>query len=526
MRWTAVSLATALVCATVNQAVAQKKVALVIGNDAYVNGTRLDNPGRDARHIGATLQKLGFKLVADRPLIDLDKVTTDKMVQAFAIMAQDAEIALFYFSGHGMQISGTNYLMPIDLGDFSPATVDFQTLNADLVLAVMEKSKARVKIMLLDACRTNPFLASKDQGGGLAQMKAPVATVIGFATQPNTTAWQGPAGGLSPYANALATYMDVKGLELFVLLNEVGLAVMEATNNGQQPWIAFSPIPRGIILNRAEAVPPIPTTPPLLGHAPPDTPVPPPVTGGASLDLIQRASKQLDSKDYAGARAALTQAIKVDGTFAPAYSFRGFAWYLEGSTAKDPRNALVAYREGFPDLDIAIRLDPSYAPVRRHRGNTIVATYKALRALGQPTNDILDGAIDDLKDAVKLDPTSKANANALGEAYLVKWNQRDAQVHKQVQVIEDLQLRQEADPRARTILGAPMPKGSQVAVTDTCRTWMGSGRGALDADNIWCPVLYAGHRGWANAYYLADHGERVACVIYPPAGGCASTAGR
>lgn len=101
------------------------------------------------------------------------------------------------------------------------------------------------------------------------------------------------------------------------------------------------------------------------------------------------------------------------------------------------------------------------------------------------------------------------------------------QKHKQVQVIEDLQLREQPDPRARNILGAPlndkMPKGSQVAVIDTCRTWMGSGRGAQDADNIWCPVLYEGHRGWANAYYLADHGDRVACVMYPTARGCAST---
>jgi hypothetical protein len=103
---------------------------------------------------------------------------------------------------------------------------------------------------------------------------------------------------------------------------------------------------------------------------------------------------------------------------------------------------------------------------------------------------------------------------------------RDAQV----QVIEDLRLREQPDPLARNILGAPpndkMPKGSQVAVIDTCRTWMGSGRGAQDADNIWCPVLYEGHRGWANAYYLADRGERVACAMYPTARGCASTTGR
>jgi hypothetical protein len=100
----------------------------------------------------------------------------------------------------------------------------------------------------------------------------------------------------------------------------------------------------------------------------------------------------------------------------------------------------------------------------------------------------------------------------------------------QVQVIENLKLREQPDPRAPNILGAPpndqMPKGSQVVVIDTCRTWMGSGRGAQDADNIWCPVLYEGQRGWANAYYLADRGERVACVMYPTARGCASTAER
>jgi hypothetical protein len=69
-----------------------------------------------------------------------------------------------------------------------------------------------------------------------------------------------------------------------------------------------------------------------------------------------------------------------------------------------------------------------------------------------------------------------------------------------------------------------MPKGSQVAIVDDCQTWMDSGRGPRDADNIWCPVLYEGHRGWANAYYLAiGEGRRIACVMYPTARGCAST---
>ena len=117
MRWTAVSLAIAFVCVTAsqavvqtanqvvaqktaNQAVAQQKVALVIGNDNYTQETPLQNPGRDARLMAARLQERGFKLVGDRAQIDLDKATTDRMVTLFGTMAENADVALFYFSGH------------------------------------------------------------------------------------------------------------------------------------------------------------------------------------------------------------------------------------------------------------------------------------------------------------------------------------------------------------------------------------------------------------------------------------------
>src|SRR5262249_53112452 len=302
-------------------------------------------------------------------------------------------------------------------------TVSLQTLNADLVVAAMEDSRARLKIMLLDACRT-PF---KGPGGGLGSMRAPGGTVIGFATQPNNTAKQGPPGGVSPYAEALAHFMRVKGLEIFAFFNEVSQMVMKATGDEQVPWVSYSAIWGRAYLNPPDVILAIPATPPQLKGYERDAPAPPrtELRTSVSLPFIQVAYKQLDNNDYTTARATLTKGIKEDRNSAVAYSYRGFAWYLQGSTAKNPRNALVAYRKGFPDLDMAIRLDQSYAPVRRHRGNTIVATYKALRALGQPTNDILDRAIDDLKDAVELDPTSKANANALGEAYLVKgWYQK------------------------------------------------------------------------------------------------------
>ena len=418
MRWTALSLAIALVCATANQAVAQKKVALVIGNNEYANEPPLQNPARDARHIGAALRKLGFELVGNRAHIDLNKATTDRMLGAFETMAKDADIALFYFSGHGRQVNGTNYLLPIDVGSYTRATVSLQTLSADLVVTAMEDSRARLKIMLLDACRT----PVKGPGDGLVSMQAPAGTVIGFATQPNHTAQQGPVGGVSPYAEALAYFMGVKGLEIFAMLNEVGLRVMKETRNDQRPWVSYSAIEGRAYLNPPDVIVAPRDTPPELqgpGLQARETP-PTELRTSASLDFIQLAWKQLDNNQYAAARATLTKGIEADPNSAVAYSYRGFAWYLEGLAAKDKRNAIAAYREGFPDLDTAIQLDPSYAAVHRHRGNAIVATYKALRDLGQPTNDILDRAIDDLKDAVKLDPTSKTNANALREAQLLK----------------------------------------------------------------------------------------------------------
>jgi hypothetical protein len=338
--------------------------------------------------------------------------------------------------------------------------------------------------------------------------------MIGFATQPNHTATQGPPGGNSPYAKALDHFMGVKGLEIFNFFNEVGLEVMDTTAKEQRPWVAYPAIEgRPIYINLPEVIVDTPPTrPPLQGHSKPIG------------EYIQLAYKQLDNNDFATARDTLTKGIEeADGNSAVAYSYRGFAWYLEGQTFKDPKSALRAYQQGSTDLDVAIKLDPSYAPVRRHRGNMMVATYNARRASRLPTNDILDRAIDDLKYAERLDPTSEANSHALEEA-----NRLKRLSFNKVQVIEDLQLREWADPYARNILGVPMPKGSQVALTDICRTWMGgSGRGAKDADNIWCPVLYEGHRGWANAYYLAGHyGERVACVLWPPARGCPSMAGR
>src|SRR5262249_25949167 len=157
-----------------------------------------------------------------------------------------------------------------------------------------------------DACRS-PF---KGPGGGLGSMRAPAGTVIGFATQPNHTAKQGPPGGNSPYSEALAHFMGVKGLEIFAFFNDVGLKVMAATANEQEPWVSYSTIKGPAYINPPEVMLAKPDKelqgPQLEGHGNDEISS---VRTSVSLPYIQLAYKQLDNNDFAAARATLTKGI-------------------------------------------------------------------------------------------------------------------------------------------------------------------------------------------------------------------------
>ena len=223
-------------------ALADRRVALVIGNSTYQNVTRLENPRNDAVLMANTLKNLGFNLTGSGAQLDLDKANLDAAVQKFGAELQGADVAMFYYAGHGVQVRGANYLVPVGANPTREADVDFQMVDVNIVLRQMEAAGTRLNLVVLDACRNNPFggrgLRATD--GGLAQMRAPEGTLISFATQPGNVAMDGD--GNSPYTTALATTITRPGLDIFQTFNEVGLAVKRSTGGSQQPWVSSSPI--------------------------------------------------------------------------------------------------------------------------------------------------------------------------------------------------------------------------------------------------------------------------------------------
>ena len=174
-------------------ALAEKRVALVIGNSNYRHVSSLANPGNDARLMADTLKAVGFTLVGGGAQLDLDDTGLRRVVQTFGAQLQGADVGLFYYAGHGVQVRGANYLVPVGANPTREADVDFQMLDTNAVLRQMESAGTRLSLVILDACRNNPFggRGLRTTAPGLAQMQAPKGTLISFATQPGNVAADG-----------------------------------------------------------------------------------------------------------------------------------------------------------------------------------------------------------------------------------------------------------------------------------------------------------------------------------------------
>ncbi|MGX5857326.1 caspase family protein [Dyadobacter jiangsuensis] len=232
---------------------AKKRIALVIGNSKYQSGSKLQNPENDAKAISQKLTGLGFTVIER---IDANQGDLRAAVAQFgsSVQSQDFEVALFYYAGHGIQVAGKNYLMPVDISPQSEMELKVLAVSADEILDQMsatDENSQRTNIMILDACRDNPLSRTWTRSSGtkgLASMSAPPGTLITFSTKPGSTALDGD-GKNSPYTSELLKALDVPDLRLEDIFRTVRVRVMELTNRQQIP-MENSLLTRELILNR------------------------------------------------------------------------------------------------------------------------------------------------------------------------------------------------------------------------------------------------------------------------------------
>jgi Caspase domain/Right handed beta helix region len=216
-----------------------EKIALSIGNSAYAYCGQLRAPGNDARAFGQLLVRNGFRLIGDQAHLDLEASEMRRLIEEFSGAISTNSLALFFYSGHGSQVDGANYLIPVSARITAARAlhINDDLVNVDRVLTAMREARSQLNVVILDACRTNP-LSEQILYPGLAEMSAPPGTIIFCATQPKCVAYDG-AGDYSPFTEALLQCLE-PGMGIRDYFDKVADTVTAATNRKQIPWCATS----------------------------------------------------------------------------------------------------------------------------------------------------------------------------------------------------------------------------------------------------------------------------------------------
>jgi hypothetical protein len=217
----------------------EQRIALVIGNSNYRNVEQLQNPDNDAESMAQFLNSAGFEVIAATDLTQNDMI---KVVQDFTakVAAHGPNtVAMIYYAGHGVQLAGENYLIPVDAKISSPSDLFNNSLRLVDVMATLQSIPSRLRIVLLDACRNNPFANVNDAGRGLAIVDAPNDSIVGYSTAPGAEALDG-SGAHSPYTTAFLHLAREPNLPIEQLFKRVRLEVNHATDGKQTPWESSS----------------------------------------------------------------------------------------------------------------------------------------------------------------------------------------------------------------------------------------------------------------------------------------------
>ncbi len=269
----------------------QKRVALVIGNGAYQNAIRLDNAVFDARAVADGFRKLGFQVV-DGYDLDIDEMR-DKVSEFSAALA-GAQSAVIYYAGHGVSVDEENYLIPTDIVLKSPTDLDLNAISVSLLLKEMKREDS-VNIVILDACRDNPFAAALARQKtrslvverGLSPIDGDLArgTLIAFASDPKSTALDGPTGRHSPFTAAFLDHLFDPGVTIDTVMSRVRNEVWQKTGHHQLPWVNTS------LIGEYELNPQSPPTSTVQWRALPERPWTP---GRSEENLLWQSAEHSD----------------------------------------------------------------------------------------------------------------------------------------------------------------------------------------------------------------------------------------
>jgi TPR repeat protein len=219
---------------------AEKRVALIVGNAAYSSASTLENPVNDARKLGEALKELNFEVLQQE---NLQRSSFLETIRMFSKSLEGADVALFFYAGHGIQVAGENYLVPSDAHLQEESDISAELIAVKSLLQQMDGS-AKTRIILLDACRDNPFALTLagamgnravEIGQGLARVDAGPGTLIAYATEPGNVALDGTDGN-SPFTKALLTHISTPDLDIARMLRRVRMDVIETTEGAQIPW--------------------------------------------------------------------------------------------------------------------------------------------------------------------------------------------------------------------------------------------------------------------------------------------------
>jgi len=396
----------------------ERRIALVIGNGAYTNVPPLKNPPNDATLVATTLKKLGFEVSVG---MNKSQREMKQLIRSFGQrLRAGGGVGLFYFAGHGVQSKGHNYLIPVDADIQNEADVEDVGVDVNYVLNMIEDAQSALNIVILDACRNNPFARSfRSAQGGLAQVKAPTGTLIAYATAPDSTAADGDRAN-SPYTEELTKQMETPGVVLETMFRRVTEQVSSRTGGRQEPWVSdnhkgefyFSSGPTNASSTTTAKIDAVAVDP---------------------QQYYARSLAHFNRGELDRALVDINKAIKLSPAFAQAYAIRAGIYHLknnldnaitDSSKAIDLNlnheapylvrggsyNVKGSYDQALADFNKAIQINPQSAPAYSGRG----VSYSG--------KGDYDKAIADYTRGITLDPNEMQAYYNRGAAYFQKKN--------------------------------------------------------------------------------------------------------